>query len=308
MKKLFVLLLVVAALSIPASAAYIGVNNPLAVDINGITGGAGASVKPGWQGWEIANSWTGPISKTFNNPLATKAGELPIVELDCWRKNQNYPPDVGGGRNREGGIAFVAGTGEFGPTPLKGLGTNYLKLTISNLAKNTQYEFNMWDYEAMSVWSDANKLSKWAMWSTVNPLNWLDTHGYSGYNGEPNGYGPPSGYTGTGTTMPAAMKAAAMPACGVGGDRDLMIGNYLNYDNPGLDVGDDPLGNATINRAHFSATTDSRGLITLYGWMDATDWGGSMHIPLNGFFVVPEPATIALLGLGGLALIRRKRA
>jgi hypothetical protein len=35
------------------------------------------------------------------------------------------------------------------------------------------------------------------------------------------------------------------------------------------------------------------------------DWSGEMHF--DNFLLVPEPATIALLGLGGLALIRRKR-
>jgi hypothetical protein len=28
---------------------------------------------------------------------------------------------------------------------------------------------------------------------------------------------------------------------------------------------------------------------------------------LNGFELIPEPATVMLLGLGGLALLRRKR-
>jgi len=180
------MLAVVAALSVPASAASpISVTNPLRVDING--GGTGTT-KAGWLPWTLARDNTGAVNTTFD--LGGMPWENPIVELTTYSKNKT-PSDAWGSRDRSGGMAFVPGTGEFQATS-KGFGTNYVKMTFTQLDPITEYKIMAWSFEARNVWSanSDNPDSKFGVWSTTNPKDWLDTHGYSGNGGEPNGYGP----------------------------------------------------------------------------------------------------------------------
>jgi hypothetical protein len=293
MCKKLIILCVVFGLSVPASALYIGepsgCANPLYVDLQN-----GAPTKCNWQGWDFGWNWTGPVSKEFNNPLASDPWEFPVAELDTVRAG--ILPNGGGSRNRSGGFAFVPGTGEYGDpaTGGKGLGTSYLKLTLTQLAPETEYLFKLWSYEAANVWvvNSDNPNRKYGCWSTCNPLQTMIEHG------DPCGYAPldPICHRG-GSGMPDYLRPCVF-GCDAPGGRTFME----------APVGDDNdyLGGAAYCVA-FYATTNTVGSITIYGWIDPTDLGGSMHMPLNGFEVIPEPATVALLGLGGLALLRRKR-
>ena len=67
-------------------------------------------------------------------------------------------------------------------------------------------------------------------------------------------------------------------------------------------------GNAWFNNYH--ALNGTLGDFTLRGttiFPTGTTTGDSMRFFVNGIQAVPEPATIALLGLGALSLIRRKK-
>jgi len=305
MKKLIVLL-VVLGLSMPAMAAYMGTeSNPLMVDVT--HGTSSQSARAGYQNWAVANDWTSPVNCTFNNPEAEDPWEIPIGSLEAF-KTAVTPNNNGGARARNGGMAFVAGTGEYNQTG-KGLGMNYLKLTVTGLAPDTAYRVVVWSYEARNVWSmrTDNPDSKFGVWSTLDPITWLTNNGY-GPGGENTtctlgGYGPKFSIDNpvatTDSNMPAAMQALAL------GDAQ---GARFSLMAP-LSDGGNHIGQQNDYCAKIlDVMTTSGGSLALYGWIDMTDWAGSAHMPIHGLVIIPEPMTIALLGLGGLALIRRKRA
>jgi hypothetical protein len=306
--KLRVFCLLLAAASVASAAANIDVTHPLKVDIDG----AGTVTPQGdWRSWLISD-WSYNAPRTVS--YAVRAGDTPPNWVTCEITPVGTVGNGGGGsRNRSGGLTFVVKpAGNWGTPDLSGtgLGRNYLQLKLTNLQPNKEHEFLMWSFEQKNVWSvnSDNPNSKWGVWSTLNPNAWLVANGRSGLNGEPNGYGPkwtglPAAPT-TDTNMPAAMQTAAFAHGGRG---------YIA--SPGTDAGlpEWLLGETTATPegyakyVRFRATSSASGVITLYGWIDGSDWGGSYHMPINGFMVIPEPATVALLGLGGL-LLRRKRS
>ena len=73
------------------------------------------------------------------------------------------------------------------------------------------------------------------------------------------------------------------------------------------------IGTANRPAANMAGVT-SQFRIANTGWAPSEQWGGVLYsVAISdtklapGSFVIPEPTTIALLGLGGLALLRRRR-
>lgn len=80
----------------------------------------------------------------------------------------------------------------------------------------------------------------------------------------------------------------------------------LNDDTSDRDE-DMPAIETKVWDGHF-ITADATGTLTVAVWFNAGNTGEFDAWVYNKAGVVPEPATVALLGLGALSLIRRKRA
>jgi hypothetical protein len=312
----------------PALADPISVANPLLIDLNGNDKNANNQPNPngtpdancqtpqyppagGWYNWNFpfdGSSGTSPYS------LNMQATHNTTVTLDTFRVDG---AKTCGTRNRGAqtttasqlgkmymDIFYVAQNGA-------GLGRNYIKasFTITGLAPNStnNFTFSLFDWDPAFKWSGLSgfgganepKNSKLAAWSLANPATWLADNGY------PTGYEPnavtsqmPGGLAAQllGTTPDAyagITQHGLVPMLGPAAWQPWLYPWDYRY--------------ATTFSLDLTANSSGVAMVSVYGWNHMTSWAGSQHMPINGIRVVPEPATVALLGLGGLALLRRRK-
>jgi hypothetical protein len=280
------LMLVVLALSVHASA----VQGPPPKDYNGDNeSGDPIRTQSGCEGWDFRPDcppgW-------YTNHTWSEHARLDMLAV-------NYTGQNTGSRNRyQAGGAYFGNlyqdffyVGKTGGTA-SGLGVDYIELLCTfsgfNPYEEQEMEFTIWSWDPAFGFNEdigyggagepAN--SKRAVWSQTNPAEWLTANGY------------PAGYAVN--EMPAELGATLLGRTSMMGPAPWIIEDAYRYATTfSLDVTADAMGTASV---------------TLYGWNDMTTWAGDQHMPINGLRVifVPEPATVALLGLGGLALWRKR--
>jgi len=279
-KKSFVALLVLA-MSLVASAAP-SPASPLLIDLNGDnTAGDTTRTQPGWEAWNLERAPSSTtISQEFSQAFVSIAGIRADGTLPGSRNRYNTTAENYGKAQQD---LFFVGHSSL-TTALNGL--DYLKMTFNfgSAAANTPLTFTMWAWDPAFAGSQVPGFggageppgSKNAVYSLTNPATWLTSNGF------------PIGYDVNG--MPAGLAAT-------------VLGQNMEL---GLNPQQEP-STAWTYSSTFTVTTDGTGKVEIYSWNHETSFSGSQHIAINAIKVVPEPTTVALLGLGGLSLLRRRK-
>jgi hypothetical protein len=279
-RKLLILCfaLVVIAMGTPVSASPTSVT-PLRIDFNGEGVGQTNRTQPGWTGWDFDRS---PTTNTFTKPI-TVGGDKMTVELKGVKNDGSNPGSRMRGDQTNTKLGNVHQDLFFVSNTAAGLlGRDYIqiKLTLGGAHANQPYRITAfaWD-SAYNTFHDYSN-DDYAAWGVVNPS----------ING---------GYHDWKWNDPCTTDVNEY---GIDKRNVPILARHLMQGPPQSDPG----VNALTYSSTFDVMADGSGIVTIYGWFDGA-FEGSFHMPINGLIVVPEPMTVALLGLGGLALLRRRK-
>jgi len=280
-RKLLILCfaLVVIAMSTPVSAAP-SQADPLKIDFDG---SGSTDTQAGWQAWQFDFSpTTNTFIKSWTIGGSKVAVELKGVKNDgsnpASRNRDNQPSTELGDMHQD--LFYVATTGA--GVGLAGLDYIQITFTLGSVYANKTFGISTWSWDQAFNTNNDSRQDDYVSWGVVNPASnggyhvtrWDDPCTPADENG---------------------LYKANIPTL----DRNWMFGKPAPYASDSVNIG--------TFMSQYEVTTDSIGKVTIYGWWDGDSWSGSYHMPINGLVMVPEPTTVALLGLGGLALLRRRK-
>jgi PEP-CTERM motif-containing protein len=278
----------------------------LSVDINGANTAGGQAIGPtqaNFQPWDVTaitdefdpnfnavNNWTTQAVPGMVKTFATTEGNITATLYGSGTSYsaRNRGANSGGFPDLYRDFVFAQRDNAIG------FGRNYLKLKLSGLIPNNQYEFTGFAREPVFTapnladpndpgqsyqsWTDLGKLG-----GLDGPAAWLDTN------------------VGAGASYQPAVGGVNNP-----------IPKYARSQDAGPDSLSANVGAEYFHSASFYSTADASGTLTLYTWADPNGFGSTVQGAslLNGFQVglIPEPASVVLFvaGLIGLVGLRRR--
>ncbi len=285
----------------------------LKVDVNGYNADGGQALGPtqaGYQAFEAGQGifvaaparWDNSGAAGLTNVYATSEGSI-TVNMKGVAPNSTL---LSRERGANGG-ALLDLTRDFAAAQrgLNGFGQNYIRLEISGLQPNQNYEFTGFSREA--AFNNATdhvgsaQLASYAAWTDLSRLGGVD---------------------GPGPWMDANVGAQAVyQPIWFDADANAATPDVpTTYKNPIPTITRTPVsGPDSADPYHFAATfitkADATGKVVVYNWSDPNGYGSTSQgaTLLNGFQVgrtlfVPEPGTLGLVAIGlvGLGGLRRR--